>query len=447
MLGGYINKILGKGRDQRTVVTQKNIIISFFVKGISIFNNLLLVPFTINYVNAERYGIWLTVSSIVLWLNFFDFGLGNGLRNRLTEAVGLGDLKKQKQLLSTGYTSLFIVALCLGFLLQFVTPKIHWSSLLGVDDKYGREVSQLIGLLSILYCFQFVIQIINVIFYAFQKSALVSLNFLLGSILSLIFIAILKQNINGSLIGLGLCYFGGNIVSMSIFTLYFFIRLHPELRLSISLFSLDTSKSILTLGSRFFVVQLAGIIQYQAVNIIISRYFSPLVVTEYNIAFKYFSTILMIVGILMTPIWSAVSDAYAKKDIDWILKTERRLIKSWGICALLAILMLIGSNWIYKLWIGDSVKISFTTSFGVFLYTLSMSYGSIYVNILNGLGKLRTQFIISIFSMFLFIPITYLLAVKLNLGLVGISIAMIISNVNGLIAAPHEFKKMFKKQN
>jgi len=218
MIKSFISKYssLKESSDQRTWDTKKNVVISFFVKGLSIFNSLLLVPFTINYVNAERYGIWLTISSIVLWLNFFDFGLGNGLRNRLTEAVAIGDIQKQRQLLSTGYTSLFLVALFLGLLLHFVTPKVQWHTLLGVNAKYQEEISQLIGLLSILYCFQFVIQIINVIFYAFQKSALVSLNFLIGSIFSLLFIAILKQNIDGSLIGLGLCYFGGNIISYSL---------------------------------------------------------------------------------------------------------------------------------------------------------------------------------------------------------------------------------------
>jgi O-antigen/teichoic acid export membrane protein len=77
------------------------------------------------------------------------------------------------------------------------------------------------------------------------------------------------------------------------------------------------------------VIQLAGIVQYQAVNIIISRFFSSFSVTEYNIAYKYFSVLLMVFGIIMTPIWGAVSDAMAKNDYKWIHKIERQLLKVW----------------------------------------------------------------------------------------------------------------------
>ena len=47
----------------------------------------MLVPLTIHYINPTRYGIWLTVSSIIGWVSFFDIGFGNGLRNKFAEAL------------------------------------------------------------------------------------------------------------------------------------------------------------------------------------------------------------------------------------------------------------------------------------------------------------------------------------------------------------------------
>ena len=60
--------------DTRSVTVKKNIVTSLTVKGVSIVVSLLLVPLTLGYISSELYGIWLTLSSIMLWLNFFDVG-------------------------------------------------------------------------------------------------------------------------------------------------------------------------------------------------------------------------------------------------------------------------------------------------------------------------------------------------------------------------------------
>lgn len=57
----------------------------------SIVISLMVVPVTINYINAEQYGIWLTLSSIIAWLSYFNFGMASGFRNRFAEAVAKED--------------------------------------------------------------------------------------------------------------------------------------------------------------------------------------------------------------------------------------------------------------------------------------------------------------------------------------------------------------------
>ncbi len=76
----------------RSIAIKKNIIASLFLKGISILVSLQVVPLTINYINPTRYGIWLTLSSIVAWLSYFDLGFAHGFRNRFAEAVAKGDM-------------------------------------------------------------------------------------------------------------------------------------------------------------------------------------------------------------------------------------------------------------------------------------------------------------------------------------------------------------------
>ena len=76
-----VNKLISffsKG-SERSILAKKQILYSFVLKAVSILIGLLFVPLLLNYLDAERYGIWLTLTSIVGWFTFFDAGLGNGL--------------------------------------------------------------------------------------------------------------------------------------------------------------------------------------------------------------------------------------------------------------------------------------------------------------------------------------------------------------------------------
>ncbi|MDM8209134.1 hypothetical protein QUW17_14895, partial [Bacteroides gallinaceum] len=88
------NKIL-KG-NARSVIMKKNIILSLMIKCISIAVSFFLVPLTLGYVDSELYGIWLTLSSIITWLQFMDIGFTNGLKNRLGESIALNNWGKGK---------------------------------------------------------------------------------------------------------------------------------------------------------------------------------------------------------------------------------------------------------------------------------------------------------------------------------------------------------------
>ncbi len=103
----FLNNIFSKGHE-RSIKAKKNIIASFFIRGISIAISLILVPLTINYVNPSRYGIWLTLSSIIAWFSFFDIGLTQGLRNKFAEAKAKGNDELAQIYVSTTFPASII---------------------------------------------------------------------------------------------------------------------------------------------------------------------------------------------------------------------------------------------------------------------------------------------------------------------------------------------------
>ena len=77
-----------RASDVRSKEVVHNVMLATLMKVVSVVASLLIVPMTISYINPARYGIWLTLSSIIGWVNFFDLGLGNGFRNRLCLLAG-----------------------------------------------------------------------------------------------------------------------------------------------------------------------------------------------------------------------------------------------------------------------------------------------------------------------------------------------------------------------
>lgn len=127
-----INKVLFKG-DSRSVKAKQNVLAAFFIKGADTLIYLLLVPLTLGYLNAYEYGIWLTLSSLLAWINSFDIGLGNGLRNKLAIAVAEEDLDKGRGYVSTTFYMLIIIVVVIFAVFSLLINYIDWYSLLNVS--------------------------------------------------------------------------------------------------------------------------------------------------------------------------------------------------------------------------------------------------------------------------------------------------------------------------
>src|SRR5690606_16075890 len=152
-----------------------NIITTVIIKGTGIGISLLLVPLTINYVNPSRYGIWLTLSSIVIWFSFFDIGLTQGLRNKFAEAKAKGDDSSAQIYVSTTYAVLGITFSAILLLFLVINPFLNWATILNISEDYASEVSLLALIVFTYFCLQFVLRIISTIITADQQPAKSSL--------------------------------------------------------------------------------------------------------------------------------------------------------------------------------------------------------------------------------------------------------------------------------
>lgn len=428
----------------RSLIAKRNIIYSFFVKGFGILTSLLLIPLTINYLNPTEYGIWLTLNSILLWINTFDLGLGTGLRNRLTESLADEDYEKSKYFISTAYCIISLIVLILFLIFNIVFNFVDWYKLLNISIITVPNLGKVIYLTFGIFCLNFVAKLIGNILLAMQKAAVESLLNMLGQFLALVVIFIDSYFSKGTLLSVALIY---SICPVLVYLFsYPFVFRGPYKAISpnIKYFRKDYIKGIMEIGLQFFVVQLAALVIFSTSNLIISNQFGPKMVTEYNIASRYFHVIPLLFTIVLTPLWSATTDAYRKGDMHWIKSSMKKINALIGVTFIVLILMVIVSDYVYDIWVGNQVNISNILSILIAIYVFVLICSLSYSSFLNGLGKLRVQMINIVFCSLFFFPLNFILIDKV--GIYGVIISLTLVNLSGLILNIIQYNLLIKEK-
>ena len=444
---GYLNGFLTRGHE-RSINAKKNILASFIIKGFSIAISLLVVPLSLNYVNPSQYGIWLTLSSMVAWISFFDIGFTQGFRNKFAEAKAKGDTLLARIYISTTYFYMGIIFIIVWVFLLIVCQFINWQTLLNITADLETEVSRLVIIIVTYFCFQFVFRIINTMLIADEKPAKASFLDLLGQFVSLIIIFAFTRLTKGSLLNLGLAIGVAPTLVIMLATYILFKTQYKDYLPSIKLVKKEYTKDIMNLGMKFFVLQIAFIVQYETTSFLIAHYFDTVQVTSYNIAYKYFFTLQMIFMILLTPLWSASTVAYNSGDTDWIRGVVKKYLIFLVPFVLFGAIMLVFARPVYDLWLGkNTVDIKFSISLLCYIFFSTAMFASIFVNVINGIGALKIQFFTSIFTAIGFLVFSILLIKQFHFGVESILIAAIISNVYGYILAPLQYYHIFIKKS
>lgn len=427
--------------DKRSALVKKNIVASFVIKAFDTLVYLLLVPLTLGYLNAYEYGIWLTLSSILVWINSFDVGLGNGLRNKLGTALAEGNYEKGRIYVSTTFFMLLFITAVLILFFGVLSHFVDWYSVLNVDCSKVERLDEIVFVSFLFFSLNFMLRFIGNVYQALQLPSVNILMGLGGHLVSLVFIYILTKTVPGNLYWVAIIYSAAFPLVYLISYPITFHRLYPYLAPSFSFFRKDYLKDLLSMSVLFFVLQIMGLVLFSLSNLIISRLFGPEQVTPYNIAHKYFSTIMIFFNFVLSPIWSATTDAYARNDMEWIRTGLSKITKALLLLLSVIFVMFACSDFVYKLWVGNEVHVHWTMSALMGCYIFIVLWSLSYSFILNGMGKLKLQVINIIIVGMFFYPLSYYLSQCF--GVNGVLIGMCIANLSGAIFNTVQLRKIF----
>ena len=419
----FTGRLDGQSRNK---MLKHNIVFSGVLKAINLCTSFLIVPVTLRFLDKEPYGIWMTISSMAFWIFTFDIGLGNGMRNYLSAALSREDYKAGKIYISSTFVMLSLIALLMALIALPIILAIDFNDLLSTNSIANKDLQIIILVALTLTLTNFIVKNIGFIYVAMQKYAINDLLTMGGNVLSLIIIYLITMTIDGgkkeNLLVVVTVFMSMPILVFLLGGIPLFIKF-PAFRPSLKSIDFNFSKGIIQKGLGFFIIQITScLIIFGGANIFISHFSGPGAVTTYNIAYKYFNFLVIGYTIIIAPMWNAYTDAYVKGDWSWIQKTFKKALSIWTGTVGLGIIMLLGCNLFYSVWVGKSVLIPLSVSAVTLAYISFFNLNSCVTYLLNGLNTIRIQIYTSVIA-----TIIYLVSIGFGgkfMGIEGIVFSM-----------------------
>jgi O-antigen/teichoic acid export membrane protein len=417
----------------------KHVLISFLYKGGSILSNFLIVPLTLNILDSENYGVWLTISSFISWFSFFDIGLGNGLRNKFAEAKAKGNANDALEMVSTAYISIAFISVLANVIFLGLNFSIDWTIVFNTKSSLLNDLIILMPILFGFFGIQLVAKLITSLYYAEQHHSVEGKIQFMGQLASLLLVLILKTLQIKSLLIYGILFSSVPVIIIVLINIIAFNGKFAEFKPKIAKWNWRNFNQISSLGFRFFVIQIAALILFSTDSYVINSLFGPNEVVPYNLAFRYFAIITMVYGSVIQPFWTSFTIAYNRNDIEWIKKSISTIQKIWFAIPILLLLMIFFASDFFVFWVGKSVTVSYSLTISMALLVAITTFNMIYVNFINGVGKISVQFYSSIITTIINIPLGIFMGKTLGLGPSGVILATCICLTYSAILKPFQY--------
>ncbi|MCT4215202.1 oligosaccharide flippase family protein [Elizabethkingia anophelis] len=375
----------------------------FFMTLLQILNSffyLLIYPYLIKTLGSDNYGLFVFITSIVMYFVFF-VNFGFDLPATKAIALALNDKHEISRILSCIYTGkvlFFAISVIVYFLLIFIVPFLY--------------TNKELAMITFLQIINFVI-FPNWYFQAIQKMKIVTLIQLSCKILTLplIFLFVKSKNdlIVYATIVSGGFVFGGIIANIII--VYFH-------NIKIKFVKLKEIKVWIKDSLPFFLSNSTGIIKEQSVALIIGAFFGMKEVAIYDLANK-------IVSIPRTLLMSINGAIFPKLILNIDSTRVKKIIKYEFIISILVILMIIiCGSFIVRVMGGIEMKLAYPLAILLSCSIMSWLIVGAYINFVFVPNKVsfyavKNQ-IVALIS-FLLVTLIGLLVTK-NLMILGVAI-------------------------
>jgi O-antigen/teichoic acid export membrane protein len=356
---------------------------------------IVSVSWTLPYLGEQRFGVWMTFSSLAATLSILDFGIGNALINLVASARASDDFRRIRELVTHGVWLLSgvgaLCAVCLYVALQIVDMRrvLDYRA-----DANAHETFVAATIFLILTCLNIPLGGVKRVFHGLQRAWEQHIVSAIGYLLSLplLYWGCLHHVsipwLVGATYGVQVCMSACLIVRLNRKGL-----LRASSGASRGALWRD-SKKILSMGSLFFALQVGVMCASGFDALIVAKLLGATEVARLAVAQRLFQFLAVGISMLTVPLWGLYADAKARGDREFLSKTLKLSMLGTGAIAIVTSgLIYAASPWLLSEWVGNHLSVPVALLCAVAVMSVLDAFGKSFGMFLNGVGELKSQLI------------------------------------------------------
>lgn len=315
-------------------------------KGLTMLTLLVSVPLTMGYLGAERFGLWMAISALVAFMNLLDFGVGNGLLNRVVEANGRGDPDSVRAAVSSGFFLLCTLAAGLLVVFGLVYPLLPWPTLFNVRSATAiAEAGPAVAAFVVTFALGLPFSAVSRVQLGFQEGLSSNLWQIGGNLAGFVGLLVVVARQDG-LVGLVMAVTGLPVLVQVVNGAHYFWRVRPELRPRWRASNAAEGRRLAQVGGALFLLQVFALAWNYLDVFVITHAVSLEAAGQYAVLLRMFA-VTMAAQFFITALWPAYGDALARRDLAWARRTlNRALLGSFSLCVLAGVPLVLWGDWV-----------------------------------------------------------------------------------------------------
>ena len=427
----------------RTISYNIQVKASLIFRVLSVMFMFFLVPIVIKHLGIELYGIWSTMLTLISWVVLLDLGIGNGLRNSVSRCFASNDMDDLASEISTAYAIAAFFSIVIVLLYLVFRDDLNWQVIFNSTILQRSDFLRVVDFLVIGISINFFISLVLQIYHGMQLSSVVVMAQMLTNFLVLVGVSLFAFFYPFSLLNMVVIYIF-SLVAVNFSLSVFLFSKNPNLMPRISRYKMVLVRPFFALGAQFFAIQCAVLVVFMTDKLLISQLLGPTFVTGYDVVFKLFSVFTLVHSLILVPLWSSYSDAYASNDMVWINNQVRRQI----LIAIALISTAIGMGflapYIVNIWVGDTIVVEPVLYWVFVIYIAVSTWNNVFAYLVNALGKLKVQMFTSIIAAAFNIPLSIYFVKYLGFGVEGVLYATVCCLLFYAILGPVEVYRLLR---
>jgi O-antigen/teichoic acid export membrane protein len=395
------------------------------------------------FFSPEQFGLWgILISLNGIFINGFDLGFGNALRNKIAQLNASGKNDECRFYYFSIFEWFLISAVFLSIVFLLIKPLVPWGLILKTDNAgLIKDGAALFIIGCVVFAFNIAFNLFSSGFFGFQES---HFNGVFNSVskFSVLAVTVIFIYAGVSFYNINVLTFLAILASSVIgFLSFLYIR---KWRVMIPTFreSVAVVKELWRKSAQFAFLQVFSIVILNADMFVVSASSGLTSAGDYFVVKRLYLVISALHFALILPLWSAYTAAIEKNDFVWVGKMLKKTIIGTVVIFISGVLfMILLGEHISYLWTGKKIN-DMWLYLWMGVWSILYGWNNCFSVFLNAVGKLKRQVIFVGLGTAAFFPLgVYLGGIY---GTVGICMALVLTSVPVAVSNPIESFMLLK---